>query len=163
VWQSHSHATAVKTDALYPTFLQKRQALATDPVSDYCISFSGNPQRCFEAPITEIVIYRTDELTAAETQEKTRLITARVESLQIQGFIALSWGVAAEDKASGVYIAGWRTIEVSNTNPPPFFFFFPNANQRKPTPFLRNSFLCFCDSVGAYACGNPRHSRGVCE
>jgi hypothetical protein len=78
---------------------------------------------------------------AAETQEKTRLITYRIESLQLQGFISLSWGIAAEDNASGVYIAGWKTIEVSysTTLPSPLFFsHHRRANQpnKKHPPFF---------------------------
>ncbi|KAI0249467.1 hypothetical protein BJV78DRAFT_1227606 [Lactifluus subvellereus] len=111
LWKSHSHAAAVKADPSYPAFIQKRQALATAPVADFHVRFSGNPLRCLEAPVTEVDIYRTEDARAAETQEMVRRLTYRVESLQMQGFIALCWGVPMEDDTRGIYVAGWRTIE----------------------------------------------------
>jgi hypothetical protein len=83
------------------------------------VPFSGNPQRVLEAPVTELAFPQTDDTAvnpearpAAETQERMRRITYRIESLQMQGFVALSWGVALEDGRRGVYLAGWRSIEV---------------------------------------------------
>jgi hypothetical protein len=83
------------------------------------VAFSGNPQRALEAPVTEIDLSTVDDREvnpdarpAAETQELVRQITYRIESLQMQGFIALSWGVALEDGTRGVYLGGWKTIEV---------------------------------------------------
>ncbi len=79
---------------------------------DTHVRFSGNPRRTLEAPVTELDIYRTHDAGASETQELIRRLTHRIESLQMQGFIALSWGVSIEDGARGVYLGGWRTIEV---------------------------------------------------
>ncbi|KAI9448760.1 hypothetical protein F5148DRAFT_698813 [Russula earlei] len=110
-WQSHAHAAAVKADPLYPILVQKRQALATAPVHDFHVCFSGNPRRTIEVPVTEVDLYRTNDAGAAETQERIRRVTHRVESLQMQGFIALSWGVTVEDGTRGVYLGGWRSIE----------------------------------------------------
>lgn len=121
VWQSHAHATAVKTDPSYPAFAQTRAALATTtkPLFEAHVPFSGNPQRVLEAPVTELAFPQTDDTAvnpearpAAETQELMRRITYRLESLQMQGFVALSWGVALEDGRRGVYLGGWRSIEV---------------------------------------------------
>jgi hypothetical protein len=112
VWKSHSHAAAVKADPSYDAFIQKRQALATAPVTDLHVCFSGNPLRCLAAPFVEVDIYRTEDARAAEAQELVRRLTYRVESLQTQGFIALSWGVPMEDDTRGVWVAGWRSIEV---------------------------------------------------
>jgi hypothetical protein len=124
VWQSHAHASAIKADPAYAHFAQKRQALALTPAKlhDVHVPFSGNPRRTLEAPVTEVDIYRTQDAGAATTQGQIRRITYRVESLQMQGFVALSWGVALEDGARGVYLGGWRTIEVSFA-----FCFFPHA------------------------------------
>jgi hypothetical protein len=83
-------------------------------VQDLHVTFSGNPQRTLDVPVTEVDIYRTHDEGAAETQERVRRLTYRVESLLMRGFIALSWGVAIEDGSKGVYIGGWRTIEVSS-------------------------------------------------
>jgi len=112
-WQSHAHASAIKADPAYAHFAQKRQALASAPAKlhDVHVPFSGNPRRTLEAPVTEVDIYRTQDAGAATTQGQIRRITYRVESLQMQGFVALSWGVALEDRARGVYLGGWRTIE----------------------------------------------------
>ena len=132
VWRSHAHATAVKADPSYPAFAQTRAALAiaTKPLFEAHVPFSGNPQRVLEAPATELDFYRTGDPAvdrpeqqaprrpAAETQELVRRITCRVESLQMQGFVALSWGVALEDGRRGVYLGGWRSIEVRFPLPP---------------------------------------------
>lgn len=56
-------------------------------------------------------MYRTQAAGAEATQDKIRRLTHRIESLQMRGFVALSWGVALEDVSRGVYVAGWRTIE----------------------------------------------------
>ena len=119
VWKSYAQATAIKTDPSYPIFIQDRDALASKPVFEVHVAFSGNPQRVLEAPVTEVDLSRVDDTEvnpdarpAAETQELIRRITYRVESLQMQGFIALSWGVALEDGTRGVYLGGWKTIEV---------------------------------------------------
>ena len=119
VWQSHAHATAIQTDPSYRTFVQDREALATAPVFDIHVPFSGNPQRTLDAPVTEMSFYKTDDREvnpdarpAAETQELIRHITYRIESLQLHGFIALSWGIAIEDGKWGVYLGGWKSIEV---------------------------------------------------
>jgi hypothetical protein len=91
-------------------------------VLDLHVSFSGNPRRSLEAPVTEVDTYVTQDADAAETrevQERVRRLTYRVESLLARGFIALSWGVPIEDGARGLYLAGWRSIEVRQA----FFFF----------------------------------------
>jgi hypothetical protein len=124
VWQSQAHATAIKTDPSYPTFVQDREKLASKPVFEVHVAFSGNPQRVLEAPVTEVDLYRADDREvnpdarpAAETQELIQRITYRVESLQMRGFIALSWGVALEDGTRGVYLGGWKSIEVRSFAP----------------------------------------------
>jgi hypothetical protein len=115
VWQSHAHAAAIKIDPSYALFVTKRQALSTGPVHDLHVSVTGNPLRSLEAPVTEVDTYVTLDADAAETQEvheRVRRLTYRTESLLARGFIALSWGVPIEDGARGVYLAGWRSIEV---------------------------------------------------
>jgi hypothetical protein len=121
VWQSHAHATAIKADPLYSTFIQDRDALVTAPVYEVHVRFSGNPQRTLEAPVVEVVYYKSDDREAnpdarpaAETQEMVRRVTCREESLQVQGFVAISWGVAIEDGTRGVNLGGWRSVEVSS-------------------------------------------------
>ncbi|KAH9983280.1 hypothetical protein BJV74DRAFT_626431 [Russula compacta] len=111
VWESYAHAAAIKEDPSYALFVQNRQALATAPVRDMHVRFTGSPRRTLEVPVTEVDIYRTLEAGAAETHEKVRRIAYRVESLQMRGFIALSWGVDIEDGTMGVNLNGWRSIE----------------------------------------------------
>ena len=124
VWQSHEHATAIKADPSYPTIAQERDALATEPIYEVHVRFSGNPLRTIQAPVTEVDFYKTTdekvnpEVTpAAETQEMIRRLTYRIESLQSPGFIGISWGVALEDETRGVNLNGWRSVEVR-----PFFY-----------------------------------------
>jgi len=115
VWQSHAHADAIKADPSYALFVTKRQALSTGPVEDLHVSFTGNPLRSLEAPVTEVDTYVTLDADAAETHEvheRVRRLTYRTESLLARGFIALSWGVPIEDGARGLYLGGWRSIEV---------------------------------------------------
>ncbi|KAH9166892.1 hypothetical protein EDB89DRAFT_2000685 [Lactarius sanguifluus] len=112
LWQTRAHAAAFEEDPSYPAFAQRRQALATAPVLVVFVRPSGNPLRCLEAPVTEIDVYRAQAAVAETTQDKIRRLTYRIESLQMPGFIALSWGVALEDVSRGAYIAGWRTVEV---------------------------------------------------
>ena len=77
-------------------------------------------------------MYKLQEAVAEKTQDMIRRLTYRIESLQMRGFGALSWGASLEDVTRGAYIAGWRTIEVrsrsSFTEPTPgprgVFFFF---------------------------------------
>jgi hypothetical protein len=128
VWQSHEHATAIKSDPSYPTFIHKRDALATAPTYQVHIRFSGNPLRVIQAPVTEIDVYQTTDekvdpgaTPAAETQEMIRRITYRIESLQSPGFIGISWGIALEDGTRGVNIGGWRSVEVR------FFYFLAQS------------------------------------
>jgi hypothetical protein len=89
------------------------------PVYEVHVPFSGNPQRALEAPVTEVVYYmiedrevNPDARPAAETQEMIRRVTCLEESLKVQGFVAISWGVAIEDGTRGVNLGGWRSIEV---------------------------------------------------
>ena len=70
--------------------------------------------------MTEVDIYRTLEAGAAETHEKVRRLTHRVESLQMRGFIALSWGVEIEDGTMGAALCRWWSIEVRTRAPPIF-------------------------------------------
>ncbi|KAI9444526.1 hypothetical protein H4582DRAFT_1909456 [Lactarius indigo] len=111
IWQTRAHAAAFEEDPSYSAFAQRRQALATAPVLALFVHFTGNPLRCLDAPVTEIDVYRTQAADAETTQDKIRLLTYRIESLQMPGFVALSWGVALEDVTRGAYIAGWRNIE----------------------------------------------------
>ena len=62
--------------------------------------------------MTEVDCYKLQDEEAEKTQDMIRRLTYRIESLQIRGFCALSWGRALEDASRGAYIAGWRTIEV---------------------------------------------------
>lgn len=69
--------------------------------------------------MTEVDYYKTDEegaRPAAETQELIRRLVNRVETLQMPGFIGLSWGVAVEDGARGVSLVGWRSVEVGRSS-----------------------------------------------
>jgi hypothetical protein len=119
VWQSHAHAAAVKADPSYSTFIQDREALATKPIYEVHVSFSGNPQRLLEAPVTEVDFYKMDDVKVnpdarpvAETQEMIRRVNALVESFQLPGFIAFCWGTDIEDETRAVTLGGWRSIEV---------------------------------------------------
>jgi len=118
LWQSREHSTAIKADPSYPTTVQERDALATTPIYEVHVHFSGNPLRAILAPVTEVDFYKTagekvnpDVRPAAETQEMIRRITYRIESLQSPGFIAISWGIALEDETRGVNLSGWRSVE----------------------------------------------------
>jgi hypothetical protein len=73
---------------------------------------SGNPRRCLEGPVTEVDFYKLQDDAAEKTQDMIRRLTYRIESLQMRGFLALSWGRSLEDVSRGAYVAGWRTIEV---------------------------------------------------
>ncbi|KAH9983277.1 hypothetical protein BJV74DRAFT_851115 [Russula compacta] len=110
-WESYAHAAAIKEDPSYALFVQSRQALTYVPMRDLHVRFTGSPRRTLEVPVTEVDIYRTLEAGAAETHEKARRITHRIESLQMRGFIALSWGVDIEDGTMGATFCGWRSIE----------------------------------------------------
>lgn len=127
VWQSHSHAIAIKADPSYPSFVQAREALASAPVFEAHVPFSGNPRRALEVPVTEMSFYKTDDRAvnpeaqpAAETHELLRYLNGRMQSMQVRGFIALSWGIAFEDATRGFYLAGWTSVEVCL-----FCFVFP--------------------------------------
>ncbi|KAI0259316.1 hypothetical protein BC834DRAFT_974362 [Gloeopeniophorella convolvens] len=103
LWRSEAHETAA-TPAL--------AALARTPPTSLHVRFTGNPHRCLTAPVSELDVYRTvDGPGVHETHEAVRRNAHRVESLQMRGFIALSWGVAREDPRTGIYLAGWRSIE----------------------------------------------------
>jgi hypothetical protein len=115
VWQSHAHSATIKTDPSYALFLTKRQALSMGPIEDLHVSFTGNPRRSLEAPVTEVDFYVTldaDADATREVHERVRRLTYRTESLLVRGFVALNWGVPIEDGARGLYLAGWRSIEV---------------------------------------------------
>lgn len=122
MWQSYEHATAIKADPSYPTFVQERDALASAPIYEIHAHFSANPLRTIQAPVTEIDFYKTTDekvdpeaTPAAVTQEMIRRIVYRKESLQSPGFIANSLGIALEDGTRGVSLGGWRTVEVRST------------------------------------------------
>lgn len=89
-----------------------RDALSTAPILTIFVHMSGNARRCLESPVTEVDCYKLQDEEAEKTQDMIRRLTYRIESLQIRGFCALSWGRALEDASRGAYIAGWRTIEV---------------------------------------------------
>ena len=81
--------------------------------------FSGNPRCALEVPVTEMSFYKTDDGAVnpdarppAETHELVRYLTGRIQSMQVQGFISLSWGVAFEDATRGFFLAGWTSVEV---------------------------------------------------
>ena len=119
VWQSHAHAAAVKADPSYPTFVQDREALATKPVYEVHVPFSGNPQRLLEAPVTEVDFYKMDDVKVnpaarpvAETQEMILRTLALVESFQLPGFIAFCRGADIDDETRAVALGGWSSIEV---------------------------------------------------
>lgn len=133
VWESHEHALACKADPSYPTILQEREALATEPIYEVHVRFSGNPVRGIQSPVTEVDFYKTTDervdpgaTPAAETQEMIRRVVYRIETLQSPGFIAISWGVSLEDPTRGVSITGWRSVEVR------FFFLFRASSFRFP-------------------------------
>ena len=169
VWQSHEHATAIKADPSYPTIVQERDALATAPIYEVHVRFSGNPLRAIQAPVTEVDFYKTtDEKVnpeakpAAETQEMIRRITYRIESLQSPGFIQISWGIALEDGTRGVNLSGWRSVEVRR----PSFF----AQSFRSTPHacknIEQSFFLPSSSLslltGPHAFGYIRRTQGIC-
>ena len=89
-----------------------RDALSSAPILTIFVHMSGNARRCLESPVTEVDCYKLQDEEAEKTQDMIRRLTYRIESLQIRGFCALSWGRALEDASRGAYIAGWRTIEV---------------------------------------------------
>jgi len=93
----------------------------TAPVFEFHVRhFCGDPQRTLEAPVFEIDYYKTDDREvnpdavrpAAETQEMIRRVSLRLESLQVQGCAAVSCGAAIEDGTRGIYLIGWRSVEV---------------------------------------------------
>jgi hypothetical protein len=112
VWQSYAHATAIKADPSYPAFIQDRDALATGPVYEVHASYSGDLQRELEAPVTEVDYYtmNPDVRPTAEAQEMIRRVPPLMEP--VQGFIASSAAVGIEEENWGVYICGWRAVEV---------------------------------------------------
>lgn len=112
VWESYAHASAIKADPSYARLLEKRAMLATGGVLDFHVRFSGNPLRILQAPVTEVDIYKTLDEGVEQLQERVQGLAYRIESLQMRGFIALSWGIALEDRTRGAYIGGWRTVEV---------------------------------------------------
>jgi hypothetical protein len=112
VWQTRAHAAAFEDDPSYTAFTQQRDVLSSAPVLAIYVHMSGNPRRCLEGPVTEVDFYRLQDDAAEKTQDMIRRLTYRIESLQMRGFLALSWGKSLEDVSRGAYIAGWRTIEV---------------------------------------------------
>jgi hypothetical protein len=149
VWQSHEHATAIKADPSYPTIIKERAALAlaTPPIYEVHVRFSGNPLRVIQAPVTEVDFYKTTDekvdpeaTPVVETQEMIRRITYRIESLQSPGFIGISWGIALEDGTRGVNLNGWRSVEVC-----PFFYssHFRSDSCKRLSNFLFFSSLGF--------------------
>ncbi|KAF8257456.1 hypothetical protein EI94DRAFT_1292015 [Lactarius quietus] len=111
LWQTRAHATAFEDDPVHAAFAERRQALSTIPVLAIFVYMSGNPRRCLESPVTEVDVYKLQDAAAEETQDMIRRLTYRIESLQMRGFIVLSWGPSLEEASRGAYIAGWRTIE----------------------------------------------------
>jgi hypothetical protein len=112
VWQTRAHAAAFEDDPSYAAFTQQRDALSSVPVLAIYVHMSGNPRRCLEGPVTEVDFYKLQDDAAEKTQDMIRRLTYRIESLQMRGFLALSWGRSLEDVSRGAYVAGWRTIEV---------------------------------------------------
>jgi len=109
------------------------------------VPFSGNPQRPLEAPVTEMSFYKTDDKEvnpdarpAAETQESVRDMTGRIQSIQVRGFIALSWGVAIEDATRGFYLGGWTSVEVC---------FFCLLVLFTPSPFVQKVLIFTFDRI----------------
>jgi hypothetical protein len=142
VWQSHAHATAVKADPSYPTFVQDRAALATKPVYEVHFPLSENPQRLLEAPVTEVDFYKIDDVKVnpvakpvAEAQEMIRHVLDHIESLQLPGFIGFCWGADIEDETRAITLGGWGSIEVrllmlSEPLPPSLSPFTPSSCKR---------------------------------
>ena len=133
VWQTRAHAAAFEDDPAYSAFTQMRDALSSAPILAIFVHMSGNARRCLESPVTEVDVYKLQDDAAEKTQDMIRRLTYRIESLQMRGFYALSWGRALEDVSRGAYIAGWRTIEVRIASPsssadiafgPRFFFYW---------------------------------------
>jgi len=111
LWQTRAHAAAFEDDPAYTAFAQQREALSSAPTLAIYVHMSGNPRRCLEGPVTEIDFYKLHEEGADNLQDMIRRLTYRIESLQMRGFLALSWGRSLEDVSRGAYIAGWRSIE----------------------------------------------------
>lgn len=111
LWQTRAHAAAFEDDPSYAAFTQQRDALSSVPVLAIYVHMSGNPRRCLEGPVTEVDFYKLQDDAAEKTQDMIRRLTYRIESLQMRGFLALSWGRSLEDVSRGAYVAGWRTIE----------------------------------------------------
>jgi len=90
------------------------------PIYEVHVPLPGDPQRILEAPVVEVIHYKTADREvnpdavrpAAETQEMMRRMSCREELPRVQGFIAISWGIAIEDGSRGVYLIGWRSVEV---------------------------------------------------
>lgn len=140
VWESHEHATAFKADPFYPTIIQEREALTTAPVYEVHVRSSWNPLRAIQAAVTEVDFYKTTDeevdpeaKPAAETQEMIRHAIDFIDSLQSPGFIAISWGIALEDRKRGVTLAGWRSVEVC--------FFLPDLFVPLVDQFFKIRFL----------------------
>jgi hypothetical protein len=111
VWQSYALATASKADPSYLTFVRDRDALATI-VYEIHAPVCGNLQRAIESPLVEIGYYlvNPDTRPVAETHEMITRTQVRFE--QVEGFVAAGAGVAIEDGLRGVYVNGWRSLEV---------------------------------------------------
>ena len=76
------------------------------------MSLSEAPLSCFEAPITEVDILRTDDTHIEEMHGVARSTVHLIQSMQPPGFHGSSYGVQVEDPTVGVYMAGWDTVEV---------------------------------------------------
>ena len=112
VWQSRAHAAAFAADPSYPEFVQRRESLATTPVRDIHVPVSGATQPYIEAPVTEVVIYTTQDTGVEKAHEVARTSNQLLQSLKPTGFRGSTCGVTLEDPKVGLHIAGWNTVQV---------------------------------------------------
>jgi hypothetical protein len=99
-------------DPLYLEFVERRLSLAINPVCDFRVSLSG-VEHFVLAPYTQVLIYKTpDTGILEEVHEAARDVINIIRSLQPPGFHGSTYGITLDDPTLGVYIAGWRSVEV---------------------------------------------------
>jgi hypothetical protein len=98
-------------DPSYPEFVERRLSLATSPVRDVRVSLTG-AEAFIHAPFTQVLYYKTPDTDREEVHEKARDVINSIRSLQPPGFHGSTYGLTLEDITLGVYVAGWRSVEV---------------------------------------------------
>jgi hypothetical protein len=98
-------------DPSYPEFVERRQSLAINPVRDVRVSLTG-VETFILAPFTQVLLYKTPDTGIEEVHEAARDVINIIRSLQPPGFHGSTYGITLDDPTLGVYVAGWRSVEV---------------------------------------------------